>query len=112
LVLSLSLSLLDTFGIPMQFRKLLNKEWKGIEDRFKNKLGCWIGKLMSYEARLTLTNGVLTRLPMFMLSIFEIPKGVRKILDCYRFRFFWLSDEHKHKYSLMQWDVICLPKDQ
>ena len=35
-------------GIPIHHRKLTNREWKCIEDRFEKKLSCWKGKLMSY----------------------------------------------------------------
>ena len=59
-----------------------------------------------------LINSVLTSLPMFLLSFFEVPVGVRKRLDFYRSRFFWQSDELKRKYRLAKWDVICRPKDQ
>jgi hypothetical protein len=47
-----------------------------------------------------------------MLFFLEIPKGVRKILDFYRSRFFWQSDELKRKYKLTRWNIICRPKDQ
>ena len=75
-------------GITIHYRRLLNKEWKPIEDRFECKLGSWIGKMLSYGDRLVLINSVLTSLPMFLLSFFEIPKGVLKRLDFYRSRFF------------------------
>jgi hypothetical protein len=75
-------------GIPVHYRKNLNKEWKPCEDRFKKKLGCWLGKLLSYGDWIALINSVLTSLPMFLLSFFEIPKGVHKSLDFYRSRFF------------------------
>ena len=67
---------------------------------------------MSYGGRLILINSVLTCMPMFLLSFFEVPVGVRKRLDFYRSRFFWQSDELKRKYRLAKWDVICRPKDQ
>uniref|UniRef100_A0A8I6YB20 Reverse transcriptase zinc-binding domain-containing protein n=1 Tax=Hordeum vulgare subsp. vulgare TaxID=112509 RepID=A0A8I6YB20_HORVV len=51
-------------------------------------------------------------MPMFLLSFFEVPVGVRKRLDFYRSRFFWQSDEVKTKYRLARWDIICRPKDQ
>ena len=76
-------------GIPIHYRKLLNKEWKPVEDRFEKKLASWVGKLLSYGDRLVLINSVLSSLPMFLLSFFEIPKGVLKRLDFYRSRFFW-----------------------
>ena len=51
-------------------------------------------------------------MPMFLLSFFKVPVGVRKRLDFYRSRFFWQSDELKRKYRLAKWDIICRPKDQ
>ena len=90
----------------------MNKEWKPIEDRFEKKLGSWAGKLLSYGDRLILINSVLTSLPMFLLSFFEIPIGVRKRLDFYRSRFFWQSDLKKRKYRLTKWNIVCRPKDQ
>ena len=99
-------------GIPIHYRKLLNKEWNSVEKRFGNKLGCWQGKLLSYGDRLVLINSVLTSLPMFMLSFLEIPKGVLKRLDFYRSRFFWQSDQNKQKYRLTKWNIVCRPKDQ
>jgi hypothetical protein len=62
----------------------------------KQKLGNWIEKLLSYGDRLILINLVLTSLPMFILSFFEIPKGVRKRLDFYRSRFF-LAKQREQK---------------
>jgi hypothetical protein len=67
-------------GIPIYHRQLTNKEWKCIEDRFEKKLSCWKGKLMSYGGRLILVDYVLTSIPMFLLSFFEVLVGVRKIL--------------------------------
>ncbi|XP_073358207.1 uncharacterized protein [Aegilops tauschii subsp. strangulata] len=92
-------------GIPIHHRKLTNREWKCIEDRFEKKLSCWKGKLLSYGGRLILINSVLTSLPMFLLSFFEVPVGVRKRLDFYRSRFFWQSDDLKRKYRLAKWDI-------
>ena len=86
-------------GVPIHFRKLCNAEWYPIECRFAGKLGCWKGKLISYGDRLVLINSVLTSLPMFMLSFFEIRKGLRKRLDYYRSCFFSHSDENKRKYQ-------------
>jgi hypothetical protein len=49
---------------------------------------------------------------MFLLSFFEIPKGVRKRFDFFRSCFCWQSDGHKKKYRLTKWNIICLPEDQ
>jgi hypothetical protein len=98
--------------IPIHYRRLLSKEWKLIEDHFERKLTSRLVKLLSYGDRLVLINSILSSLPMFLLSFFEIPKGVRKRLDFYRSRFFWQSDGQKKKYILTKWNIVCIPKDQ
>ena len=87
-------------GIPIHYRKLSNNDWVRIQKRFEQRLSSWKGKNLSTGGRLTLINSVLSSLPMYMMSFFEIPKGVHKKLDYFRSRFFWQSDEHKRKYHL------------
>lgn len=99
-------------GIPMHHRKLLNSEWRKVEERFEKKLSCWKAKHLSYGGRLTLLNSVLSSLPMFMMSFFEIPKGVLTKLDHYRLRFFWQGGSDNKKYHLAKWDILCRPRDQ
>ena len=81
-------------------KKLMNKDRKHVEERFQKRLNRWRSKMLSVGGRLVLLNSVLSSLPMFMLSFFELPKGVLKKLDYFRSRFCWQSDEHKKKYRL------------
>jgi hypothetical protein len=37
---------------------------------------------------------------MFMMSFFEVPRGVLQRIDYFRSRFFWQGEEHKKKYRL------------
>ena len=85
-------------GIPMHFHKLTKKDWVHIEECFQKKLSSWKGKLLSYGGSLVLINSVLSSLAMFMMSFFEVPKGILKKLDFYRSAFFWQGDNHKKKY--------------
>ncbi len=93
-------------GIPMHFRKLSNKDWKLIEERIEKKLSSWKGKHLSVGGRLVLINYVLSSLAMFMISFFEVPKGVLRKIDYYRSRFLWQGDDHKKNYRLTRWDVL------
>jgi hypothetical protein len=65
----------------MHYRKLNNKDWEMIEERIEKKLSSWKEKYLSVGGRLVLINLVLSSLPMFMLSFFEIPKGVLEKID-------------------------------
>jgi hypothetical protein len=75
-------------GILIHFKRLINGEWKPIEVRFEIKLSSCIGKMLLYGDHLVLINSVLASLRMFMLSSFEIPKGVKKRLDFSGLEFF------------------------
>ncbi|WVZ49766.1 hypothetical protein U9M48_001095 [Paspalum notatum var. saurae] len=46
------------------------------------------------------------------MSFFEIPKGIHKKLNFFRSGFFWQGDNHRKKYRLTKWGLLCLPKDQ
>ena len=93
-------------------REHINVDRKRVEERFEKRLSSWKGKHLSTGGRLTLLNSVLSSLPMYTMSFFAIPKGVLKKLDYFRSRFFWQSDEHKRKYRLAKWDILCQPKNQ
>jgi hypothetical protein len=97
-------------GIPMSPKRLSNKDWRMVEERFQKKLSSWKGKMLSSGGRLVLINSVLSSLPMYMMSFFRIPKGVLEKLDYYRSRFFWQCDDHKKKYRLAKWSIIHKPR--
>jgi hypothetical protein len=82
--------------IPVHYRTLTNG-WEAVEDRFKKKLANWVGRLLSYVDRLDLINYIQTSRPMFMLSFFEMPKGLMKRLDFFAPDCFWQSDGHIKK---------------
>jgi hypothetical protein len=68
----------------MHYRKLNNKDRKMIEEHIEKKLNSWKGKYLSVGSRLVLINSVLSSLPMFMFSFFEIPKGVLEKTNYFR----------------------------
>jgi hypothetical protein len=49
---------------------------------------------------------------LFMLSFFQVPRGVLEKIEYFRSRFFWQNDDHKKKYRLAKWEILCQPKDQ
>ena len=99
-------------GIPIHFRKLRNADWHKVEECFEKKLSSWKGKHLSTGGRLTLINSVLSSLPMYMMSLFAITRGVLKKLDYFRSMFFWQSDNQRRKYRLAKWSILCQPKEK
>ena len=84
----------------MHFRKLNNKDWRIIEERIEKTLCSWKSKFLSVGGRLVLINSVLSSLPMYMFSFFEVPRGVLKKIEYYRSRFFWQNDQHNKQGGL------------
>jgi hypothetical protein len=84
----------------MHNKMLRNTGWKMIDEKFEKKLSGWKGKLMSVGGRLVPINSVLTSLAMFMLSFFEVLRGVLERLDYFLSRFFWQGENHKKKYMI------------
>jgi hypothetical protein len=80
---------INSLGIPIHFKKLRNRDWARVGERFEKRLSSWKGKHLSIGGHLTLINSVLSSLPMYMMSFFSIPKGVINKLDYFRSRFFW-----------------------
>jgi hypothetical protein len=80
-------------GIPMIHRRLINSDRQGIIDRFEKRLSTWKAKFLSSGGRLVLLNFVLSSLPIFMMSFFELLVGVLKKLDTIRSIFFWQGEQ-------------------
>ena len=94
----------------MHHRKLRNSDWRVIEKRFEKKLASWKAKHLSYGGRLVLLNPVLSGLPMFMMSVFEIPKEVLKKLDQYTSRFFGKGTKIRKNIDLINGTSFANPK--
>jgi hypothetical protein len=85
-------------GIPIHHRRLTLAEWKIVEERLQIRLSSWKGKLLSLGGRLVLINSVLTNMVLYMISFFQLPKGILHRLDHLRSRFFWQGHNEKKKY--------------
>jgi hypothetical protein len=84
-------------GVPIHKKILLNSHWKPVEDKMEKRLGCYQGKLLDMGARVTLLNACLSSVPLYMLSFYRIPVGVRKRMDIYRSRLLWQEEQGNRK---------------
>ncbi|GKV11754.1 hypothetical protein SLEP1_g22978 [Rubroshorea leprosula] len=74
--------LMKYLGIPIgrNHRKLAM--WQPLVDSFKRKLASWKGRYLSLAGWVTLINFVLSSLPVFLMSVYLIPKGKEK--ECHQ----------------------------
>jgi hypothetical protein len=62
-------------GLPLHFRVLHRVEIQPVIDKVENRLPSWKGKLLTKAGRLKLVNSVLTAIPTYYLTVFQLKNG-------------------------------------
>ena len=86
---------LKYLGIPVDEKRIKNSDWNPAVEKIEKKMGSWQGKIIPIGGRSQLINASLTSVPLYMLSFFRVPVGIRKKMDSYRAKFLWDEDEKK-----------------
>jgi hypothetical protein len=60
----------------------------------------WVGRLLSYAARLTLLKVCLVSILIYLMSVIKFPKWSIEAINFQMANFFWDDQEDKHKYHL------------
>lgn len=98
--------------MPLHDRKIKCSDWGFLIDKFGKKLQNWTGQLLSIGGRLTLTNAVLSAVPLYALSLYKLPAKVSKQFDRIRCQFLWQGTGGIRKeYALINWRTVCLAKE-
>ena len=66
----------EYLGIPVDKKRILNKDWNKAEERMEGNLGCWQEKLLAIGGRLELRKSSLTSIPLYMMFFYSLPVGV------------------------------------
>ncbi|KAL4291067.1 hypothetical protein GQ457_14G002890 [Hibiscus cannabinus] len=69
----------------------------------------WKYKTLSFGGRIALVKSVLVSLPIYFISIFQMPAAVNTALSSKVANFLWGSLDSKAIHWI-RWDTICLPK--
>ena len=62
--------------------------------------------------RITLTNVVLTALPLFYMSFFRAPSGVINKLTTIQRNFLWGGNVEGKKIAWVAWNQVCAPREK
>ena len=63
-------------GLPLGMQRQSTFVWDGVEERFRRKLAIWKRQYISKGGRLTLIRSTLSNLLVYLLSLFQLPKGI------------------------------------
>ena len=84
--------------------------WDGIEERFRKRLTMWKRQYISKRGRITLIRSTLFNLPIYFMSIFQLPRVVRMRLEQIQSDFLWGGGALEQKPHLVRWPIVCVDK--
>ena len=86
--------------------------WDGVEERFRKKLTLSKRLYISKGGRSTLIKSTLTNLPIYTMSLFRIPRGVKSRLEKIQRHFLWGRGNLERKIHLVNWSTVCTSKEK
>ncbi|GKV27405.1 hypothetical protein SLEP1_g36578 [Rubroshorea leprosula] len=97
-------------GIPIGGNQRRIAMWKPLVESVKKKLAPWKGRHLSFGGRITLINSVLSSLPVFLMSVYLLPKGIIHFIDKIRKNFLWGGEGEGRKINWVKWEKVCKNK--
>ncbi|RVW45101.1 putative ribonuclease H protein [Vitis vinifera] len=82
--------------------------WDGVEERFRRRLAMWKRQYISKGGRLTLIRSTMSSMPIYLMSLFHLPRKVRLRLEKIQRDFLWGGGTLAHKPHLVKWNLVCL----
>ncbi|KAG5576276.1 hypothetical protein H5410_056410 [Solanum commersonii] len=83
------------------------KSWREVAKNYQR----WKSQYLSLGGRLTLIESGMDALPIYMMSLFPIPKSIEKKINMLRRSFLWQGSKEKRGYNLVKWDTLTLNKN-
>jgi hypothetical protein len=98
-------------GMPLSIKKLTKADWQALLDKVDKYLATWKAKMMSKAGRLEMLNSVLSSLPVYLMTINDMPAWVRKEFDRRRRAWLWAGDTScSGGKCTVSWKQVCRPK--
>ena len=84
--------------------------WDEVEERFHKRLDMWKHQYISKGGRVTLIKSMLSSLPIYLMSILQLQRGVGLRLEQIQRDFLWGGGALVQRPQLVRWATICLDK--
>jgi len=106
---------IDTFptkylGLPLGAKFKDAGVWNEVIEKMERRLATWKMQYLSMGGRLTLINSVLDSIPTYIMSMLPIPSKVQNQIDKIRRSFLWKGSYEGHKFHLVKWENVIMPK--
>ncbi|CAL1377016.1 unnamed protein product [Linum trigynum] len=98
--------------VPVLHGRVTNKTFRYIIDRIDQRLAGWKADNLSLAGRVTLAMSVLNAIPSYIMQTAVLPAGICEYIYQKIRAFVWGSQEGRRRIHLVNWETVCLPKDQ
>lgn len=100
--------LLTYLGVPLLGRCPRRQDWLKLILMSRARLTFWKANYLSLRGCLTLLNSILTSIPTYCVSVFQLPIWIIKEIDKVQRDFLWKGPEIGPKgFHLVAWKRIC-----
>lgn len=97
--------------IPLADRRLPRRAYLDLLNKLNKRLAGWAACFLSIAGRLVLLNSILSSLPVYYMSVLNMPQWVLDHIDKIRRPFLWHGAGDQTKgYNLAKWELFCQPK--
>ena len=97
-------------GLPLGARFKEVATWDGVEERLRKRLSIWKRQYISKGGRMTLIRSTLSSMPIYCMSLFQMPRSVSLRLERIQRDFLWGGGALERKPHLVEWSIICSDK--
>lgn len=97
-------------GIPLGISDHRINHYSWLLDRVTKKLDGWKMRFLSTAGRTALIKSTLSHLPIHIMSIKHLPKGIIKRLETSHNQFWWAHAGGKNKIHFRSWSAIKKPR--
>ena len=97
-------------GLPEHFGRRKKVLFTALVDRIRQRASSWSTRHLSKAVKLTMLKAVLTAIPTYTMSCFELPVSLCKRIQSVLTRFWWDNSDGVKKMCWVAWDRLTKPK--
>ncbi|KAK3204388.1 hypothetical protein Dsin_018434 [Dipteronia sinensis] len=99
-------------GVPLIHGRITKNTYNHILEKSQKRLASWKSVTLSFAGRCVLIKAVASALPIYAMQSIKLTSDLCSKLDKISRDFLWSSNSEKKKVHLVNWKVVCLPKNK
>ena len=99
-------------GLSELFGRKKRDLFSSIIDRIQQKTAGWSNRYLSTSREITMLKSVLTPIPSFAMTCFQLPVSLCKRIQSALTGFWWGKSDGRNMMAWISWTKMTMPKDQ